>query len=293
MTHSAGEPGHGDTTQHSAGPPLKIYLAYRPVPALRGRTHPVAPILASLGHEVIQVDDCSIDLPCDSVLWIMDNANWFPKLIACLRRLPKPQRPLTVVWHWEPLPHPAAAGSPSPRLSLREWIKVIIGDARATDLYTNYRRIAQLGGEGIPDILAVCSFAWHEYLQERGIESVWVPIGRDEEDGDDLQLDRDLTALFLGSLDIPRRKRILKNLRKQNVDVCAQGSWFEASSWGDSRTELINRALTFLNIQRYPGEFAGHRLVLGMANKSLVISEPIYKPLPFEAGKALCSGGGQ
>lgn len=270
-------------------PPLKIYLAYRPVPALGNKIHPVLLILRSLGHEVVQIDDHAVDLPSDCVLWIMDNANWFPRLMAAVQALPERRRPLIVIWHWEPLPHPTVAGSPAPRLSFREWVKVIIGDPRATDLYTNHRRIARLARQGIPDILAVCSVAWHDYLRERGIESVWVPIGHDHEDGEDLGLTRDLSSLFLGSLEIPRRKRILKYLRKQNVDVSAKGSWFDGCCWGNSRTELINRAVTFLNIQRYPGEFAGHRLILGMTNKSLVISEPIYKPLPFEAGKHFVS----
>ena len=178
--------------------------------------------LLSFGHEVVQIDDQAIELPPNCVLWIMDNANWFPRLIASVRALPQQRRPLIVIWHWEPLPHPTAAGSPRPRRNLREWVKVMIGDPRATDLYTNHQRIAQLARQGIPDILAVCSFAWHEFLRERGIESVFVPIGHDREDGEDLGLTRDLSALFLGSLEIPRRKRMLKYLRKQNVDVYAK-----------------------------------------------------------------------
>jgi len=285
MNSPTDEQGLGGSTRHAASPPLMINLAYRPVPALRNRIHPVVPILESRGHQVVQIDDRTTELSPDSVLWIMDNANWFPRLMATVQALPPQRRPLVVIWHWEPLPHPASAGSRPPRLSLREWVKVMLRDARATDLYTNQRRLSQLAQHGIPDILAVCSFAWHESLREQGIQSVWVPIGRDDEDGDDLGLERDLDVLFLGSLDIPRRKRIIKYLQQHRPDLCARGSWFDNCYWGNSRTELINRAKTFLNIQRYPGEFAGHRLILGMANKSLVISEPIYKPLPFERGK--------
>ena len=288
MKFSSGEVQQSHGGCQTVCPPLKIYLAYRPVPALKEKIHPVSLTLRSLGHEVVQIDDQAIELhelQPNCVLWIMDNANWFPRLMSAVGTLPQQRRPLVVIWHWEPLPHPTVAGSPAPRLSLREWAKIILRDPRATDLYTNHRRIAQLARQGIPDVLAVCSFAWHEFLQECGIQSVWVPIGRDREDGEDLGLNRDLDALFLGSLEIPRRKQILNYLRKQNVDVHAKGSWFDGCYWGNRRTELINRAVTFLNIQRYPGEFAGHRLILGMTNKSLVISEPIYKPLPFESGK--------
>jgi len=36
-----------------------------------------------------------------------------------------------------------------------------------------------------------------------------------------------------------------------------------------------------LNIHRYPGDLTGYRLLQGMANQALVISEPIYKPAPY------------
>ena len=41
----------------------------------------------------------------------------------------------------------------------------------------------------------------------------------------------------------------------------------------------------FLNLQRYPREISAHRLILGMANRSLVVSEPIYRPHPFVPGQ--------
>ena len=44
-----------------------------------------------------------------------------------------------------------------------------------------------------------------------------------------------------------------------------------------------------LNLARTPGEFPDLRLILGMANKALVISEPIYRPDPFVAGRHFVS----
>ena len=96
---------------------------------------------------------------------------------------------------------------------------------------------------------------------------------------------RDIEALFLGALDVPRRKRIIKELRRRGVDLIAKGSWFDKEFWAEDRTRLINRAEAFINIQRYPGEISAHRLILGMANKSLVVSEPIYRPTPFIPGE--------
>jgi spore maturation protein CgeB len=52
---------------------------------------------------------------------------------------------------------------------------------------------------------------------------------------------------------------------------------------------LLNRTKIMLNLARTPGEFPDLRLILGMANKALVISEPIYRPDPFVAGRHFVS----
>lgn len=49
--------------------------------------------------------------------------------------------------------------------------------------------------------------------------------------------------------------------------------------------KLLNRTKILLNLARTPGEFPDLRLILGMANKALVLSEPIYRPDPFVAGR--------
>jgi glycosyltransferase involved in cell wall biosynthesis len=46
----------------------------------------------------------------------------------------------------------------------------------------------------------------------------------------------------------------------------------------------LNRTKILLNLARHPGELSGLRLILGLANKALVISEPIYQPAPYVAG---------
>ncbi len=49
--------------------------------------------------------------------------------------------------------------------------------------------------------------------------------------------------------------------------------------------ELLNRTKILLNVQRYPGELSGLRCLLGMANRSLVMSEPMYRPEPYVPGE--------
>ena len=95
----------------------------------------------------------------------------------------------------------------------------------------------------------------------------------------------DIDVFFLGALEIPRRKKQLKLLRREGVDVVAKGSWFDPACWGESRTRLLNRTKIFLNIQRYPGELSHYRLIMGGANRALIISEPMYNPSPYVPGK--------
>ena len=103
--------------------------------------------------------------------------------------------------------------------------------------------------------------------------------------GRDLGISRDIDVLFLGILNVPRRNRLLQTLRNQNINLTTAGSWTDPAFWGDNRTVLLNRAKILVNMARTPAEFSGYRLSLGMVNKALVVSEPIYRPEPFVPGK--------
>jgi hypothetical protein len=109
-----------------------------------------------------------------------------------------------------------------------------------------------------------------------------VPLGYQAEHGRDLGIERDIDVLFLGDLNVPRRRRLLERLSAKGIGVHATGSWFATETWGEERTRLLNRSKILLNLQRFPGELAGNRMILGMANKALVISEPIFLPGPYQ-----------
>jgi hypothetical protein len=110
-------------------------------------------------------------------------------------------------------------------------------------------------------------------------------MGYHPSQGCDLGLPRDIDVLFLGDLKIPRRRPLISQLQRHKVNLVALGDWSDPAYWGKNRTRLLNRAKIFLNVQRYPGELSGQRLLLGMANKVLVISEPMYNPAPYVSGK--------
>lgn len=265
---------------------LAITLYCQPLlPVHPDRRHPLARVLDEAGHAVIQTGDAPFDPGGCDVVWIWGNANWFPKLRRQLTALPRSQRPVTIIWHSEPLPPPAAARLPRPRLHAKEIAKMILRPARASDVYTNYRRLRRLAEQGLPDILVVSTPARQEFLAERGLAAHWVPLGYHATHGHDLGLHRDIDVLFLGALDVPRRRGFLERLRRQGLAVHAMGDWFDPACWGDNRTHLLNRTKILLNFGRYPGELSGMRLILGMANKALVVSEPIYNPAPYVPGE--------
>ena len=249
------------------------------------RIRPITSLLEEARHHVALVKDEPLDLVGDSVMWIQGNANWFPVICQQLAARPKPERPLVVLWHSEPLPPPKAAGLPWPRLHWREAVRILCRDARATDVYTNYFRLRRLAQKGLPDLLIASTLGRREFLVEHGIPAHWVPLGYEPSYGHDLSLSRDIDVLFLGDLNIPRRRRIIKRLRRRGVNLLALGSWSDPAYWGENRTRLLNRTKIFLDIQRFPGNLAGKHLILGMANKALVISEPTYHPAPYIPGK--------
>jgi len=179
---------------------------------------------------------------------------------------------------------PAAAGFPRERLTPREVAKILLRDRRINDQYSNARYLRHLSPKGVVTVLAVSSEAHQAYLAEHDIESEFVPIGNHPTYGRQLGLERDIPVLFLGEHRIRRRRKILKGLRRDGVDVVAiGGSSTTKGQWGDARTELLNRTKVLLNLPRFPGHFSD-RVMMGMATGALVVSEPLYLPAPFEPG---------
>lgn len=272
-----------------AGHKRAITFCYRGFAANFGTRHMVASILEQAGHEVTQIKDGPADFSAESVVWIWGNTNWYPGLYAQLTAMPRAQRPLVVLWHTEPLPPPRAAGLPWPRLNWWEAEKCVLRDSNATDVYTNYLVLRRWVKQGIPDVLVAATLGRCEFLSERGITADWVPLGYEPSCGCDLGSDRDIDVLFLGAQDVPRRNRLLRSLRKKGIQIEAVGSYADPSCWGEERTKLLNRTKIMLNLARTPGEFPDLRLILGMANKALVLSEPIYRPDPFVNGRHFVS----
>ncbi len=263
----------------------------RPIQLLRrgihgtGWTSRVPAVLAELGLEATRVLDESFEPSPDAVLWISGSPNWYPCTLRRLAFARPHERPTVMLWHSEPLPPPRGSGLPRPRLHAREIAKIVLRDRRATDPYTNAWRLRWLARRGLPGLLVVSSRDKQEYLEEIGLRAEFVPLGWHSSYGSDLGLERDIDVLFLGGLDVPRRKRAFRRLRAAGVDLVTLGSWKDPEYWGESRTQLLNRARIMLNISRHPGQVAGQRLILGAAHGVLVVSEPMHRPEPWVAGE--------
>ena len=123
-------------------------------------------------------------------------------------------------------------------------------------------------GVGLPDLLVVTSEDKREYLAEHGIAAAVLPWATTAP-----RLrprTRDIDVLFLGMV-VPRRRRVLRGLRRKGVEVVNLG-WTDPALWGEQRAELLSRVKILLNLSRNPGQFAGTRLTLGMGAGCLVVS---------------------
>lgn len=245
----------------------------------------VGSAFTELGCEVVRATDATFSPESASALVVWGNAGWFPRAFELLAALPPSDRPLVAVWQSEVLPFPRASGLGRTRLTARELARILLRRPTAVDPNTTARRLVGHVRRGLVDILVVTSEDRREFLAEQGVRSEVVPRGYHESHGADLGRERDLDVVFLGALNVPRRRRILRSLARAGVDVFARGSWTDQRYWGEQRAALLNRARIVLNVSRHPGQFAGDRFVVAMGNGALVVSEPVYRPAPFRPGE--------
>ena len=267
------------------GGPLSFLVLKRSIPATAPVWPPLALSLAELGHEVTVDSDGKVDLSRHDVVLLWNNPGWFPEARRQLRSSARAERPLIATFHAEPLPPPKASGLPrytAPNAA--ELARIVRRDPGATDIYTNAVTLRRIVREGWLDLLFATSLEKVEYLEEQGIRSWYVPYGYHPSYGTILGLERTIDVLFLGDRGPRRRRRLLRYLRAQGIDVDARGSWSDPSLWGESRSRLLNQTKIVVHLQRYPGKVAAMRLVLALANGAMVVAEPCYRPDPFVPG---------
>jgi hypothetical protein len=279
---------HLSVTDTIRNNPLRILAGVRRLPH-KSEGERVVSFLEAAGCHVTPITGNSVVSKDYDAILLLGNAVWYPDIVKKLLSARLDQRPVVAVWHWEPLHPPKNSGMGRPKLGIRDIAKIVLHDARANDVYTNFRCLQKLSKTGVVDVLFASTPSRIEYLAEHGIKADYAPLGYDSDHGCDLEQSRDLPVLFLGDLRIGRRRRVLNTLRRRGVPVEASGDWSRPEFWGENRTSLLNRTRIFLNVHRFAGEFSGLRMILGMANGCLVISEPMYRPGPFLPGRHFVS----
>lgn len=251
----------------------------------RDATDAARSAFGELGCETTLTTDDSFDPSEQSEVLVWGNAGLFPRAFERLAALTARRRPVVAVWHSEVLPFARASGVRRPRLTTRELAKAVLRQPRAIDPYTNARRLVRLVRRGLVDLVVVISEDRREFLADRGVDAEVVPRGYHPSFGSDLGGERDVDVLFLGALDVPRRRRILRGLERAGIHVLARGNWRDPRYWGAPRAALLNRAKISLNLSRHAGQFSGDRFTLSMGNGALVVSEPAHRPAPFRPGE--------
>ena len=240
--------------------------------------------LGSLGVEARTVVERDVDLSADKLVWVGGNPRWYRHTLDRVASLPEGERPCVLVWHTEPLPMPRAAGMRGQMLTTRELAKIVLRDRRVNDHYSNARYLRALAAAETADVLAVATRAYQAYLEQEGVSTELVPLGYHPSHGRLLHRERDIDVIFLGDFHLPRRRRVLRRLEHEGVDVMKLGDYSNPELWGEGRVELMNRVKIALNIPRLEGHLPDLRLLVAMANGALVVSEPLYLPEPYRPG---------
>ena len=138
--------------------------------------------------------------------------------------------------------------------------------------------------ERFVDLLFVIGGEQEEYAAEQGYEAWRFDYGYHRSFGNLLGLERDIDVLFIGETRQRRRKKLLRRLRREGIDVVVRGSWHKRAKalWGEERSRFLNRTKIVVHLQRYPGKVASKRFVLAMANGAKG-ARPMREPGNYEA----------
>jgi hypothetical protein len=86
-----------------------------------------------------------------------------------------------------------------------------------------------------------------------------------------------------------RRRKMLDDIRrglaKHDVELSIRPEKPGQRFSGQDRTVGLNQTRVLLNTLATPTDMTGERIMLGMANKALVVSESIIDPSPFVSGE--------
>jgi hypothetical protein len=261
--------------------------------------------IAALGHEPVEfTQNNALSANLDFVI----APGPFGSLVPLCRQLlsmPAGQRPAFVLLMTEQLPSPA----------LPEWFRFNAGLARswverlaytrssangwraATALnwflskgtrYRYYGDLYWMRSQGLLTVLALWSYWTAEFLRARGFDPLVLTGGIQQDWGRDLQIERDIPALWIGKPGSTRRARMIHALREQlrrhGVEMMVVDGKEHPYVFGEKRTILVNRTKILVNLLREPWDDNSMRYALAAHNRALIVTEPTLPHTPHKPG---------
>ncbi len=264
--------------------------------------------LTALGHDPVPfVYGTPVPADVNCVLSHGPHGELLPVWRQVAQTSPAP-RPVVVHWNTEGFPDLrlprgamwalGAARSHIGQLkhSQRAWLCKLAIKPPITWMDRRTRRFRYVGDydaafrEGLLDVLADSSRIYGRvFAQRRGTPTIYVPWGATPSAYKDLHLERDIDVLWMGTRGTRRRSELLDRIRRQlrahGVEIYVADNKENPFIFGETRTQLLNRAKITLNITRtwYDDNFS--RFAYAIPNRSLVVSEPVLPHCPeYEAG---------
>jgi len=152
--------------------------------------------------------------------------------------------------------------------------------------FTFFGDIIWLESNNLLDILATPSSEYQKLFKMFGFDSLIIPRGYYPDYGEDLDLDRDITVLWMGKTRTRRREKIIYRLREQldelGLNMHIHDGLEKPFIFGEERTNLLNRTWFVLNILTSPTDELSIRYYIAAANGAVILTEPSKNEYPFK-----------
>lgn len=266
----------------------------------------ISDILSKLGHEVIAFEYSETIPQGLDVIFTYGPFGSLAPLGKQLIALPKDKRPFFILWMTEQLANPM----------IPEWFHYPFSIIRSKIEQYSYKKerngswalkprmrwgtkhahrfryygdLHWLQKAGVLSVLAVGSQWIAEFLRKRGIDAMVAYVGVHPDWYADLEIERDIQVLWLGSIGTDRRGKILEQVRAdleaRGIEIYIVDGVANPYVYGDKRTALLNRSKITLNLLRTKWDNHSIRFFLAAPNRCLVISEPTYPHIPLTPGE--------
>lgn len=225
-----------------------------------------------------------------------------------LATMPAEERPTFVHWNTE---NPPDLRIPWPLMSTigacrswidrlndsnNDWMRTLVSKPPLSWVNERMHKFRYAGDyhyahrKGWIDVFAETSEIYAQLHSLHGLPAIFVPWGTVRSWYANLDLERDIDVLWMGTRRTKRRSKLLDRVRNQ---LSAHGAQMYVADnvenpfiFGKVRTQFLNRAKITLNLLPtwYDNAFP-YRFHIAAGNRSLVVSEPILRHCPmYKAG---------